>query len=105
GVMGGENTNIRSCDVFVIVGGRSGTLGELAIAYDEGKLIGVLTGMGGISGMVAHILGAAAKDPGARVVSDDDPGRLIAELLRLYPTPPPPPDSGAVAEGVVEDPV
>src|SRR5438093_12370710 len=42
--MGREITNIRSCDIVVIVGGRIGTLGEFAIAYDEGRLIGVLTG-------------------------------------------------------------
>ena len=33
-----EITNIRSCDIVVIVGGRIGTLGEFAIAYDEGRL-------------------------------------------------------------------
>jgi len=44
GLMGREVTNIRSSDMVVIVGGRSGTLGEFAIAYDEGKLIGVLEG-------------------------------------------------------------
>src|SRR5207244_9938763 len=44
GLMGREITNIRSCDIVVIVGGRIGTLGEFAIAYDEGRLIGVLTG-------------------------------------------------------------
>jgi uncharacterized protein (TIGR00725 family) len=37
GLMGREITNIRSCDIVVIVGGRTGTLGELAIAYDEGR--------------------------------------------------------------------
>lgn len=36
GLMGREITNIRSCDIVIIVGGRTGTLGELAIAYDEG---------------------------------------------------------------------
>ena len=44
GLMGREITDIRSCDIVVIVGGRIGTLGEFAIAYDEGRLIGVLTG-------------------------------------------------------------
>lgn len=105
GLMGREVINIRTSDVVVIVGGRSGTLGELAIAYDEGKLIGVLTGMGGISGMVADILAACAKDTGAHVVYDDDPERLVAELLRLYPTHQRPPDSDKPAGVSVEDPV
>ncbi len=86
GLMGREVVNIRSSDIVVIVGGRSGTLGELAISYDEGKLIGVLTGTGGISDMVRDILGACAKDTGARVVYDSDPTRLVQELLRVYRT-------------------
>ena len=40
GLMGREVVNIRSSDMVVIIGGKSGTLGEFAIAYDEGKLIG-----------------------------------------------------------------
>lgn len=73
GLMGREVDNIRTSDIVVIAGGRSGTLGELAIAYDEGKLIGVLTGTGGISDLVRDILAACAKETGARVVYDPDP--------------------------------
>ncbi len=47
GLMGREIENIRSCDMVVFMGGRSGTLGEFAIAYDEAKVIGVLKGPGG----------------------------------------------------------
>lgn len=86
GLMGREVVNIRSSDIVVFVGGRSGTLGELAISYDEGKLIGVLTGSGGISDMVEDILAACAKDTGARVMYDADPVRLVEELLRVYRT-------------------
>jgi uncharacterized protein (TIGR00725 family) len=86
GLMGREVVNIRSSDIVVIIGGRSGTLGELAIAYDEGKLIGVLTGTGGISDLVADILAACAKDTGAQVVYDAAPQRLVKKLLRVYRT-------------------
>ncbi|MBX9584828.1 MAG: YHS domain-containing protein [Gemmataceae bacterium] len=86
GLMGREVDNIRTSDIVVIVGGRSGTLGELAIAYDEGKLIGVVLGTGGISGMVRDILVACAKETGSRVLYDADPERLLAELLRVYRT-------------------
>lgn len=84
GLMGREVVNIRSSDIVVIIGGRSGTLGELAIAYDEGKVIGVLTGTGGISDMVTDILAACRKKTGARVVYDADPHRLVRRLLRTY---------------------
>jgi uncharacterized protein (TIGR00725 family) len=86
GLMGREVVNIRSSDIVVIVGGSSGTLGELAIAYDEGKLIGVLTGTGGISDMVGDILTSCNKETGARVLYDDHPGRLIERALEAYRT-------------------
>ena len=84
GLMGREVVNIRSSDIVVIIGGSTGTLGELAIAYDEGKLIGVVTGTGGISDMVKDILTACNKDTGARVIYDDDPKRLVERLLDVY---------------------
>lgn len=86
GLMGREVVNIRSSDLVAIVGGSSGTLGELAIAYDEGKLIGVLTGTGGISDIAKDILAACNKDTGARVVYDDVPQRLVERLLEAYRT-------------------
>ena len=42
GLMGREVDNIHSSDFVIFIGGRSGTLGEFSIAFDEGKLIGVL---------------------------------------------------------------
>lgn len=107
GLMGREVVNIRTSDAVVIVGGRSGTLGELAIAYDEGKPIGVLTGTGGISGMVADILAACGKDTGSRVVYEADPDRLVDELLRLLPGAPAAPERSGEGgtEPPVEDPV
>lgn len=86
GLMGREITSIRSCDMVVIAGGRTGTLGELAIAYDEGRLIGVLTGTGGITEMIKRILEACGKDTGARVLYDDDPARLIDRVIHYYRT-------------------
>jgi uncharacterized protein (TIGR00725 family) len=86
GLMGREIVNIRSSDIVVIVGGHSGTLGEFAIAYDEGKLIGVLEGSGGIADAIPALLEAIAKETGARVVYDSDPESLIARLVEEYVT-------------------
>ena len=47
----------------------------MAIAYDEGKLIGLLTGTGGISDLVADILVACKKETGSQVVYDAAPRR------------------------------
>lgn len=84
GLMGREVTNIHSSDMVVIVGGRSGTLGEFAIAYDEGKLIGVLEGTGGVTEQIPAIVAGLAKDTGAQVIYESDPGRLIAQLAEAY---------------------
>lgn len=81
GLMGREVTNIRSSDIVVFTGGRSGTLGEFAIAYDEGKLIGVLEGTGGITDELPRIVEICAKDAGAYLIYDADPERLLERLV------------------------
>lgn len=84
GLMGREITSIRSCDVVVILGGRSGTLGEFAIAYDEGKLIGVLEGTGGIADHVHEVVKIIKKQTRAEVLYERDPETLITRLLEEY---------------------
>lgn len=86
GLMGREVLNIRSSDIVVIAGGRSGTLGEFAIAYDEGKLIGVLTNTGGIADHAKELVTICQKDTGAAVLYDDDPVRLLTRLIHYYQT-------------------
>ena len=84
GLMGREIENIRSCDMVILAGGRSGTLGEFAIAYDEAKVIGVLTGTGGISDRIETLVSFINKDTGAELVYADDPIRLLDGLLLIY---------------------
>jgi uncharacterized protein (TIGR00725 family) len=88
GLMGREVTIVRSCDIIVIVGGRSGTLGEFSIAYDEGKIIGVLEGTGGITGIIRDIIKVVRKPTGAKVVFERDPERLMARLMKVYRSKP-----------------
>ena len=87
GLMGRELVNIRSSDIVVVIGGRSGTLGEFAIAYEEGKLIGVLTGTGGITEALAAVEASLRKETGAEVLYDSEPTQLIARLLARYQAP------------------
>jgi len=84
GLMGREIENIRSCDFVVFAGGRSGTLGEFAIAYDEGKVIGVLEGTGGITEHLKEIISKLDKDTGAIVCYDSDAERLVDKLESIY---------------------
>ena len=84
GLMGREIENIRSCDLVVFMGGRSGTLGEFAIAYDEGKVIGVLQGTGGISDRMEVIVGLVQKETGSQIVYSRDPRELLEMLIGIY---------------------
>ena len=84
GLMGREVVNIRTSDIVIIIGGRSGTLGEFSIAYDEGKLVGVVLGTGGITSEIKYILRVIKKKTGARVLHDEDPDRLVRSLLSYY---------------------
>jgi uncharacterized protein (TIGR00725 family) len=84
GLMGREVVNIRSSDIVIIVGGRSGTLGEFSIAYDEGKLIGVLQGTGGITSEIENIVSIIKKRTGAKIIYDVDPQKLVRELIAYY---------------------
>jgi len=65
---------------------------EFAIAYDEGRLIGVLEGSGGIADALP---GLVERIDGAVIVADPDPDLLIERLLTYYrshlPQPPLPP--------------
>jgi predicted Rossmann-fold nucleotide-binding protein len=84
GLRGREIENIRSCDVVIFAGGRSGTLGEFAIAYDEAKVIGVLRSTGGITDHLETIIDMVKKKTGAMVCYDEDPERLLDRLEGIY---------------------
>lgn len=84
GLMGREIENIRSCDVVIFAGGRSGTLGEFAIAYDEAKVIGILEDTGGITDHLETIVSFIHKDTGAMLVYGTNPADLLNRLEQIY---------------------
>ena len=49
GLKGRNVVLVRSCDVAIFIAGSVGSLNEFTIAYDEGKVIGCLTGTGGVA--------------------------------------------------------
>ncbi|MFA6039158.1 MAG: LOG family protein [Candidatus Peribacteraceae bacterium] len=91
GFMERDVINIRSTDAIVIIGGGIGTLNEFTIAYDEGRPIGVLTGTGGISDSIEHIVvELSAREMPSNLVMDDDPVRLMDKLevaIKSFPLP------------------
>ena len=82
GLKGRNVINVRSADIVILFGGATGTLNEFTIAYDEGKVIGVVEGSGGIADHIKEIISFCKKPTQGVVVYDADPGRLIENCLR-----------------------
>ena len=86
GYKGRNVINIRSADIVVIFGGSIGTLNEFTIAYDEGKIIGVLEGTGGVADQVRELLQALRKKTQGALFFERDAAALLrmclAELWR-----------------------
>lgn len=83
GLKGRNVINVRSCDIVIIFGGGLGTLNEFTIAFDEGKLVGVLEGTGGAADRIKEIATLSSKRLGSEIVFESDPGALIDRCLRL----------------------
>jgi len=81
GLKGRNVINVRSADIVIIFGGATGTLNEFTIAYDEGKIIGVLEGSGGIADRIEEIISFCKKPTQGVVVYDADPETLIKNCL------------------------
>jgi uncharacterized protein (TIGR00725 family) len=81
GLKGRNVVLVRSCDLVLFISGSIGSLNEFTIAYDEGKVIGCLTGTGGVADEVARIVKTFQKQTTARIFYQDDPARLIKVCL------------------------
>ena len=81
GLKGRNVVLIRSCDIVVFIAGSIGSLNEFTIAYDEGKIIGCLTGTGGVADEIKSIAETFPKKTKARIFYDDDPAQLIEACL------------------------
>lgn len=81
GFKGRNVVNVSNCDAVIIVAGRVGTLNEFTIAYDDGMIIGILEGSGGITSHIRHIMKFVKKDTGAKIVFAKNPHMLVKKLL------------------------
>jgi hypothetical protein len=73
----------RTADAAIFVSGRTGTLNEFSIFYDEGnvlKVIGLLRGTGGVvDNEIPSLLARLSRDKPSKVtvIEDDEPKRLV----------------------------
>ena len=81
GLKGRNVVLVRSCDIVLFIAGAMGSLNEFTIAHDEGKIIGCLTGTGGVADEVDYLLKKFSKTTNARIFQDEDPGKLLDTCL------------------------
>ncbi len=81
GLKGRNVVLVRSCDIVLFIAGAMGSLNEFTIAHDEGKVIGCLTGTGGVADEVDYLLRKFSKNTGARIFQNEDPMKLLDACL------------------------
>jgi uncharacterized protein (TIGR00725 family) len=81
GLKGRNVVLVRSCDIVLFIAGAMGSLNEFTIAHDEGKVIGCLTGTGGVADEVNYLIEKFSKHSPARIFQDEDPDRLLDSCL------------------------
>lgn len=69
-----------NCDAGIIISGRWGTLNEFTNLFDMGKVIGVLTGTGGVADELSRLVTLIKKKGDARVFFDSSPRNLIKKV-------------------------
>jgi uncharacterized protein (TIGR00725 family) len=84
GLKGRNVVNIRSSDVVIIFGGDMGALNEFTIAYDEGKIIGVVEGSGGVADHIKEIVKISRKPTTSRLIYSAEPELLIDLCLQAF---------------------
>jgi uncharacterized protein (TIGR00725 family) len=73
---------VRSADIVLLFSGGMGTLNEFTIAYDEGKVIGLLQGTGGVADLAQTLLDTLpVRATGAIVIADSNPEQLVERCI------------------------
>ena len=72
--------SVEDAEASVFISGRIGTLNEFTIAYDSGKIMGVLTGTGGAADMIKDIVEKLKKKTSGVVIYESDPAKLIKKI-------------------------
>ncbi len=81
GLKGRNVVLVRSCEIVLFIAGAMGSLNEFTIAHDENKIIGCLTGTGGVADETDYLLQKFSKKTGAKIFSHSDPVQLIEACL------------------------
>ena len=73
-------SSVSACDAAIMISGRIGTLNEFTIAYDLGKIIGILENTGGITTHIQKLVEDLNKKTNAKIIYSKEPKDLIAKI-------------------------
>ncbi len=76
-------SSVAACDAAIFISGRWGTLNEFSIAFDTGKVIGVLTGIGKFASQAEQLVTFFNKTSSAHIIYQSDPDVLLEEVVRI----------------------
>jgi predicted Rossmann-fold nucleotide-binding protein len=72
---------VRSSDALITVGGRMGSLHELATALESRKVVGILLGSGGLADFVPTLLKNIEAPDAKSIIYDTAPTRLVEKVI------------------------
>lgn len=75
-------TSTANCDAGIIISGRWGTLNEFTNLFDLGKVIGVLTGTGGVADELEALSKKISKPSKAKIIFNPDPKQLVRSIIK-----------------------
>lgn len=87
GLKGRNVVLVRSCDIVVCVAGAMGSLNEFTIAHDEGRVIGCLTGTGGVADEMTYLLDKFSSPNNVQLIRHEDPDKLLTGCLQAFRLP------------------
>jgi len=78
-------SSVAGSDAGIIIGGRIGTMHEFTGLFDTGKIIGVLSGTGGLTqGYIEGLIEIANKKTDAVVIYESNPELLVDKIIKAY---------------------
>ena len=72
---------VRSSDAVITIGGRMGSLHELATALESRKVCAVLLGSGGLADFTKQLLDNVPSPGSKDVIYDTDPERIVKKVI------------------------
>lgn len=82
GYNGREPINIKTCDGIIYIAGEFGTLIEFGQGFYDGKVLGVVIGIGGITDKIKEIVKLMKSSYGSEIIYDTDPKRLVKSVIK-----------------------